>query len=200
MSRRDYLPDALLGDLPDCKLRIDRQWLEEEEAALAFEVLKNELHWEERELVMFGKPVKQPRLTCLYGEPDSEYNYTGSHWKAHSWHAFQERWVDRISKEFGVRPNSVLCNFYRGGNDSVGWHSDVGGNDGESPTIFSLSLGASRTFQIKHNQNTEWSYNILLRSGDLLTMGAPMQHYWKHQVPKEKVAAPRINLTFRVLH
>lgn len=189
----------MLPELPDCEMELRRQWLPEDEAEEAFVRLQNDLKWEERELMMFGRKVKQPRLTCLYGDDDVKYSYTGSDWQANPWHPLLLPIVDRIEREYGVRPNSVLCNLYRHGNDSVGWHADLGGNDGAEPTIFSLSLGVSRTFMIKHNTREEMQYKFLLASGDLLKMGAPMQSFWKHQVPKELVTGVRVNLTFRVL-
>lgn len=189
-----------LGCLPDCELALWRNWVEPSVGRSIFDVLKSELRWECRNLFMFGRWVKQPRLTCLYGDVGKEYSYSGSDWETHEWHVALRELADGIRSMTGFRPNSVLCNYYRSGQDSVGWHSDLGGHDGQEPTIFSLSLGVPRTFQVKHVTLPEHSlYNIRLGHGDLLKMGAPMQRFWKHQVPKETVRGERINLTFRVI-
>ena len=64
--------------------------------------------------------------------------------------------------------------------------------------ITSLSLGAMRTFQLKHNSDSTQKKSIILEHGSLLLMQGTTQHFWKHQIPKtSKPVGPRINLTFR---
>lgn len=95
---------------------------------------------------------------------------------------------------------TVLINYYRDGNDSNGWHADNEKELGTNPTIASLSLGAERNFQLKHNSNSSIKKNIILENGSLLVMKGTTQHFWKHQIPKTtKIIGPRINLTFRVI-
>jgi alkylated DNA repair dioxygenase AlkB len=149
---------------------------------------------------MFGRWVNQPRLTAFYADEGLEYHYTGSQWKAHSWIEPLAALKDRISREFDTQINSVLCNLYRDGQDYCGWHSDFGKTDGPNPVIFSLSLGACRTFQIRHQTRSDLPItSIELPSGSLLRMGGTMQKHWKHQVPKQLGSGPRINLTFRTV-
>jgi alkylated DNA repair dioxygenase AlkB len=91
-------------------------------------------------------------------------------------------------------------NYYRDGKDSNGWHADNEKELGTNPTIASLSFGAARTFQLKHNTIKENKKSILLEHGSLLLMKGPTQHFWKHQIPKTaKPTGPRINLTFRII-
>ena len=67
--------------------------------------------------------------------------------------------------------------------------------------VFSLSLGASRFFDYRLHDGSQPRQRIELRSGTLLIMQGPFQHYWQHQVPKQlKVTDARINLTFRYIH
>lgn len=49
--------------------------------------------------------------------------------------------------------------------------------------IASLSLGATRTFRIKHNKTKE-TRTFELANGTLLIMGGTMQQFWNHEVPK----------------
>lgn len=68
--------------------------------------------------------------------------------------------------------------------------------------IISLSLGQSRTFQLRRNWPEEGEAmleSIRLKSGDLLTMEGMMQKHYQHRVPKEssQSSSPRINLTWR---
>jgi alkylated DNA repair dioxygenase AlkB len=98
-----------------------------------------------------------------------------------------------------VEFNSVLLNLYRDGNDSISWHTDAEKELGINPIIASVNFGAERKFQIRHN-NTNEIHDIILKHGSLLIMRGELQHFWKHQVPKQKkITKERINLTFRVI-
>jgi alkylated DNA repair dioxygenase AlkB len=91
----------------------------------------------------------------------------------------------------------VLANFYRNGNDSLGWHTDNERELGARPRIASLSLGAERIFEIRHNLTRE-ILRLPLHSGSLLIMSGDFQTCWQHRIPKQRaILAPRINLTFR---
>mgnify|MGYP006295378733 FL=1 len=97
----------------------------------------------------------------------------------------------------GVSFNSVLVNLYRDGNDGVGWHADNEAVNGREPTIASISLGATRRFDLRHRESKE-TIKVDLHAGSLLVMSGLSQHCWVHQVAKTKqVVGPRINLTFR---
>ncbi|HEX2482923.1 MAG TPA: alpha-ketoglutarate-dependent dioxygenase AlkB, partial [Methylomirabilota bacterium] len=50
-------------------------WLSEDEAAAALAALRDELTWEQREIVLFGRPILQPRLIAWAG--DHGYRYSG---------------------------------------------------------------------------------------------------------------------------
>jgi alkylated DNA repair dioxygenase AlkB len=79
----------------------------------------------------------------------------------------------------------------------VGWHADNEPGLGRNPVIASLSLGATRRFQLKHRQSGQ-RVAIDLTHGSCLIMGGATQHHWLHQVPKTaRPVGPRINLTFR---
>lgn len=187
-------------DLPDSEIILYENFLTKEEADVLYLQLYRQVKWELRKLFMFGRWVDQPRLTAFYGDEDKNYQYTGTKWEAHPWIKPLAEIKDRLVEFTGKPINGVLCNLYRDGQDSCGWHSDAGKSDGKNPQIYSISLGQTRIFQIKHNTNPEHSLvNIPLTHGSLLLMGGPMQHYWQHAIPKVKgVCHPRINLTFRL--
>jgi alkylated DNA repair dioxygenase AlkB len=186
----DIEPD--LTELPDCELLKLGEWIDPKQAKELLDTLQGTIAWELRQILMFGRWVNQPRLTAFYADEGLEYHYTGSQWKAHSWIEPLAALKDQI--------NSVLCNLYRDGQDYCGWHSDFGKTDGPNPVIFSLSLGACRTFQIRHQTRSDLPItSIELPSGSLLRMGGTMQKHWKHQVPKQLGSGPRINLTFRTV-
>jgi len=93
--------------------------------------------------------------------------------------------------------NYCLLNRYRSGADSVGMHADD--EPGMGNVIGSLSLGATRTFRIRHNKSKE-TRAFPVSNGTLIIMAGTMQQFWKHEVPKtEENVGERINLTFRMI-
>ena len=77
----------------------------------------------------------------------------------------------------------------------MGWHADDEPEMGN--VIGSLSLGATRTFRIRHNTTKE-TKTFSVGNGTLIIMAGTMQQFWKHDVPKTKEnVGERINLTFR---
>jgi alkylated DNA repair dioxygenase AlkB len=93
------------------------------------------------------------------------------------------------------RFNFCLLNRYRSGADSMGMHADDEPEMGD--TIGSLSLGATRTFRIRHDATGE-TQNFELAHGTLIVMAGTMQRFWKHGIPKtRRPVGERINLTFR---
>jgi alkylated DNA repair dioxygenase AlkB len=97
------------------------------------------------------------------------------------------------------RFNSVLLNYYRDHRDSMGFHSDDERELGPTPIIASVSLGATRTFVLKHKTRPELKpIRLELPSGSLLLMKGLTQKNWKHGIDKQsKPCGPRVNLTFR---
>jgi hypothetical protein len=107
----------------------------------------------------------------------------------------------RIEKGSNEKFSCVLMNYYRDSRDSMGWHADDEKELGKNPAIASVSFGATRSFQLKHNNRIDQKkIDIPLTNGSLLLMKGPTQHFWKHQIPKStKLLSPRINLTFRLI-
>ena len=115
-------------------------------------------------------------------------------------------WTDTLAKVRAVvqdladeRFNSVLLNYYRDHRDSMGIHSDDEKELGPTPVIASLSLGATRTFVLKHKARPELKpVRLELPSGSLLLMKGLTQKNWKHGIDKQsRPCGPRVNLTFR---
>jgi len=107
-----------------------------------------------------------------------------------------------VENAAGCSFNSVLINQYRDGNDYVGWHRDNERELGPEPVIGSLSLGATRFFDLRHRDYRENKIPLQryeLNSGDLIIMRGTTQQYWQHRVPKQKrITETRINLSFRM--
>lgn len=86
----------------------------------------------------------------------------------------------------------------------MGWHADNEPHYGDSPTIVSVSLGARRDFDVRHNTSGR-KLRVALGAGDVLVMRGSMQRHWQHAVPARRgrtpgaALRPRINLTFRAI-
>ncbi len=170
-------------------------WVGDHEALLGR--LEQSLPWEQKDITLFGRTVATPRLTCWFG--DVAYVYSGVENRPRPLPPELALLRDRLSELTGVALNSCLANLYRDGTDSMGFHSDDEPELGDRPTICSVSLGARRTFTLRHQASRErWTWP--LGEGDLLIMSAESQSDYRHAVPKTtRPLGPRINLTFRAM-
>ena len=108
---------------------------------------------------------------------------------------------ERVEREVGQRVNGVLLNYYRDGQDSMGWHSDDEPELRRDPLVASLSLGGSRRFDLRRKGQTRIAHSLELTHGSLLVMRGATQHHWQHQVAKTRRSCmPRLNLTFRLVY
>ena len=158
--------------------------------------------WQQESITLYGKTHLQPRLLAWYGDPNAPYSYSGNTYQPRAWTPLLLQLRDRISAISGASFNSVLLNYYRNGNDSMGSHADDEPELGDRPVIASLSLGATRRLNFKHKTSRDLRpYNLDLPSGSLLLMRGETQCYWKHSVRKQtRPCGPRINLTFRRIY
>jgi alkylated DNA repair dioxygenase AlkB len=135
----------------------------------------------------------------LYGDEGRRYSYSGVALIPLPWTplllSIRRRVEDVASWSF----NSVLLNYYRDNNDSMGFHSDDEPELGPQPVIASLSLGATRTFVFKSKiDKAAKPVRVALASGHLLIMKGDTQRNWQHGILKEsRRCGARINLTFR---
>lgn len=174
-----------------------RDFIDANRAGDVFRRLMDEIQWEQRDIVVFGKQHREPRLSTWHSEPHISYTYSGVLRSPQPWTPLLEELRDECADAAGATFNAVLANLYRNGNDGVGWHADNEASNGREPTIASLSFGASRHFDFRHRQTKE-TIHVQLDPGSLLVMSGLSQHCWVHQLPRAKrVTEPRINLTFR---
>jgi alkylated DNA repair dioxygenase AlkB len=208
-----YLVDNILSnceifEYEDACLIHTSQFLSPDEADILFTKLKNELAWAQGEIYMFGKKVMEPRLSAWYGDEGKSYTYSGKLQHPLSWTADLLSLKNKIEhttlpentllNNSKLQFNSVLANYYRNGNDSMGWHADDERELGQNPVIASVNLGETRRFLFRRKLDKTFKREIALTNGSLLIMAGAMQHFWQHAVPKEpKKVASRINLTFR---
>ena len=110
------------------------------------------------------------------------------------------------SNRTGKRPeifNYCLLNHYRNGEEYMSYHTDDESSLHPQYPIASVSFGSTRNFDIRLRRKDDTGKRsrlerIPLGDGDVLIMFPPMQTYYEHGVPVQKlVDGERINLTFR---
>lgn len=165
--------------------------------ALLIDKLIEVTSWRQQEIKIYGKKYLQPRLSAWYG--NEAYSYSGIFLKPEPWTGVLLELKHRVESIIGHQFNSVLLNYYRDQNDSMGMHSDDESELGKAPVIASLSLGEERSFLLRHKYRKDINtIKLPLSSGSLLVMKGDTQSYWKHGIAKtRKPCGPRVNLTFR---
>ena len=187
-------------ELPDTEIIYYPQFFDKTQADAIFAELLSKTHWQQDDITIFGKTHPQPRLTALYGNKGKFYSYSNIKMQPHSWNPLLQKIKLSVESVSDTKFNAVLLNYYRDGKDSNGWHADNEKELGTNPVIASVSFGAERIFQLKHNSDKNQKKSIVLEHGSLLLMKGTTQHFWKHQIPKtSKPVGSRINLTFRLI-
>ena len=153
--------------------------------------------WRQEQITVYGKPYLQPRLSAWFG--DCTYRISGITLQPAPWTPTLLKLRQRVEALADHKFNSVLLNYYRDGNDSMGLHSDDERDLGREPVIASLSLGETRHFTLRHRTRKDLKpLKLALPSGSLLIMRGQTQRHWRHGIAKSRQACgPRINLTFR---
>lgn len=189
-----------VSELPNADLQFYPEAFTQPEATAYFDRLLELIAWEQRQISFFGQLVNQPRLVAWYGDPDAVYTYSNTTFEPLPWIAPLTEIKRRVETVADVTFNSVLCNLYRDGSDSMGLHSDDEPELRAVPVIASVSFGATRTLHFRHKKRNDLKYSLELTHGSLLVMKGTTQQFWKHGVPKtSKPVGLRINLTFRVV-
>lgn len=158
--------------------------------------LRRSIPFERRSVLVFGRWRYQPREVCLMGDEAVTYSYSGASYSAVAWSEPVLRMKRRVESLTGDAYNCCLLNLYNNGKQYVSWHSDdEPGIDRSS--IASVSVGATRDFQIRSKRDKADRINFELADGDLFVM-RDAQDGWQHTVPiRAKVKDKRISLTFR---
>ena len=184
-------------EIQDGKLDYFPVFLSAVESKGLFQQILNELVFQQNQIKIFGKAIAVPRLEAYFSLNGEKYGYSGQQLKNQPFPAFLNELRLRIEARTKNTYNALLINLYRDGQDSNGWHADNEKSLGSNPSIASLSLGAERPFELRH-QRTGQKLKIHLADGSLLHMYGELQHHWKHQLPKVRnFSGQRINLTFR---
>jgi alkylated DNA repair dioxygenase AlkB len=196
-----YSANDMFIDLPkDLDIQIFKSFYTTEDSDSFFKKLLSETEFETRDIMLFGKTYKQPRLISWCGDPDAVYSYSGDKHTPKPWtRTLKLNKVD-LEKHLKCKFNSVLLNLYNDNSHSMGLHSDDEKKLGQKPIIASLSFGETRAFRFVHKKTKE-AFKFNLSHGDLLVMKGKTQELYKHELPKsKKILKPRLNLTFRFVY
>ncbi len=137
------------------------------------------------------------RRTASMGIP---YNYAGASYPEADWHPVVWSLALRVEQALGFRPTNCLMNHYPTGEHTIGWHADDVTILAPGTDIAIVSLGATRTMQLRRGHDGAFHYTRLpLAHGSLLVMSAAMQADHKHAIKRETGAGSRVSLTFRHL-
>ena len=149
-----------------------------------FEFYKREINWQKI----------RNRFTKFYS--DCSYYYSGAYHPASKMPVNIAKIITELQILFRVKLNSCLLNWYPDGNSCIPWHSDNESALGQQPFIVTVSLGAVRMFQLKHNYS-EMVAEVNLENNSILVMFGNTQTFWKHAILPIKNAPARLSLTFR---
>jgi len=170
----------------------DESWIDHQPGWLSgadelFVHLLRSAPWRQREVVMFDRLVAEPRLTAWWSTamaPEPPHPTLGAA-------------IEALSRRYSRPFDSIGFNLYRDGRDSVAWHADRERFHLENPVVVVVSMGATRSFQIRPKGGGP-STTFRVAAGDLLVMGGACQHQWEHCVPKSSaVRDPRLSIQFR---
>jgi len=114
--------------------------------------LIDEVPWRAENIVVWGKTYPQPRLIAWYGDVGMNYTYSGIQLVPLPWTPMLLDIKSRVEAATHTDFNSVLLNYYRDEQDSMGLHSDDEPELGERPILASISLGEERIFILRHKR------------------------------------------------
>ncbi|XWV25222.1 2OG-Fe(II) oxygenase [Tupanvirus deep ocean] len=153
-----------------------------------FEELHDNMPWNKYKYELHGKEVTSPRLMHIikFDNDDNILDNLPEFAKIKK----------RTEKITGVNFKFAVLNYYRDGNDYIGFHPDREVKSGD--IVVSVTVGAARRFVLKHRFRDNVKHVFILEHGDILILNEPaIKTAYKHSIPKMANVGPRINITFR---
>jgi alkylated DNA repair dioxygenase AlkB len=151
-----------------------------------FRVVLTKTDWHSREVRMYERVLREPRLTHRWLPADGDPLP----------HPALAEIARSLSARYRVSFSQIGANLYRHGTDSVAWHGDRVARELPEAFVALVSLGAARPFRLRPKGGGR-SVGLVPGPGDLVVMGGSCQRAWDHSVPKTKGVGPRISLQFR---
>jgi alkylated DNA repair dioxygenase AlkB len=151
-------------------------------------------------MIIFNKKIRIPRWQQAYGKT---YSFASMEEEAKPLTKQLQKYIDwantnEINKGRPGGLNGILINWYEDGEHYIGWHSDNTTWLDDESSIYTISLGAKRTFKIREKKDKKNVTNYELDNNDFLIMGGEFQKYYQHHLPKRKrCKESRISITIR---
>ena len=155
---------------------------------------------EKHRIFIFNKYHLVPRWQQAYGK---NYKFSGNVAKAKKITNQLKKYLDwandnELKRGRSNNLNGILVNWYKNGDDYIGWHSDDETQLDKNSSIYTISLGSERTFKIREKKNKLNVNKFTLENNDFLIMGGNFQKYYQHHLPKtKKCKSSRISITLR---
>lgn len=147
--------------------------------------LVSDVGWRHHRRWMYERVVDEPRLSRWYRSDEALPDEALAHFRA------------AVGRRYAVRFGAMGLNYYRGGSDSVAFHSDRELRHLDDTLVAILTLGAARPFLLRPVDGGR-SVDLCPASGDLIVMGGSCQETWEHGVPKvQRGCGPRISASIR---
>ena len=149
---------------------------------------------EQNKITMFGKTIDTPRRFKVYGKT---YKFNGMTEEA-------EEEIPRLIIPYlnlintiDTGYNSVLVNWYDGGTEYIGYHSDKTDHLVPNSNIYGISFGSERIMRFKHKEDNTL-IDFKLEHNSIINMIGGCQSVFQHSIIKNnKISGRRISLTFR---
>jgi alkylated DNA repair dioxygenase AlkB len=149
---------------------------------------------EQNKITMFGKTIDTPRRFKVYGKT---YKFNGMAEEA-------EAEIPRLIIPYlnlintiDSGYNSVLVNWYDGGNEYIGFHSDKTDHLVPNSNIYGISFGSERIMRFKHKEDNTL-IDFKLEHNSIINMIGGCQSVFQHSIiQNKKIDGRRISLTFR---
>ena len=142
-----------------------------------------------------NKFVLCPRLQQTQGK---SYTFSGTTLKSNSEiDPIFNNVISYLNEELNANFNMILINWYRDGNDYIGYHSDDESQLKKNSKIVIISLGVTRDFYFKHKKTKE-IIKYKLEPNSVIVMSNNCQKEFQHSLPKRtKIKDYRISITLR---
>lgn len=156
-----------------------------------------EISWRREKIELYGRELWQPRLIYFMSDDGVSYTYSRKKYIGAPWNQKVCELKKLVEEKTNTKFNSCLLNYYRDGQDSMGWHSDDEPELGKDPIVVALSFGGDRDISFRKKGETKTFKKLLLKNRSLLLMPKGFQGQYEHAISKRVNAKARISLTFR---
>ena len=111
-----------------------------------------------------------------------------------------EERMKSVDNDFSFDDYTCLVTHYPNGSSSIPRHSDNEPSIQHDSTIYTISIGATRTLRLTNTTGLLQEHDVTLRHGTVYSMSRLSQDSWSHEiVPDYNCKEPRISFTFRKL-